>query len=92
MGSHFNLFIDNILKQKVLIKCPQVWGDSWEAESLFGWGQSGVGGWVKSEEHYHPFLHHKVCTTEMFTNTCLKRKQGKQKCFSTIISSHVMSP
>lgn len=41
MGSHFHLFIDNILKQKVLIKCPQVWGDSWEAESLFGDG----GGW-----------------------------------------------
>ena len=47
MGSHFQLFIDNILKQKVLIKCPQIWGDSWEAESLFGdgggWGAGGLG-------------------------------------------------
>lgn len=60
----------------------------------FVWGWRGVGYWVKSEEHYHPFLRHEVCTTEMFTNTCLKRKQGKQKCLSTIIlvSSPVMSP
>ena len=77
------------------MKCPQVWGDSWEAESLFGdGGGGGGGGRLKSEKHYHPFLHHEVCTTEMFTNTCLKRKRGKQKCLSTVIlvSSQVISP
>ena len=37
-------------------------------------GGGGGGGWGKSEEHYHPFLCHEVCTTEMFTNTCLERK------------------
>lgn len=25
------------------MKCPQVWGDSWEAESLFGDGGGGGG-------------------------------------------------
>ena len=71
----FNYLLITFFKKKFSSKCPQVWGDSWEAESLFGnGGGRGVGGWAKSEEHYHPFLCHEVCTTEMFTNTCLKRK------------------
>ena len=38
-----NYLLITFEKKKVSIKCPQVWGDSREAESLFGDG--GGGGW-----------------------------------------------